>query len=152
VGGTVFSFNSILDTMPSWCPVWGLPYPGISGESKPARRVEELVDRFLAAAADHVPQNPVLLGYSFGAFIAFEMARKLKERGVDPIVVVIDAVPASLDRFEPRTRKIKIPKDWKLRMEHVFPKAIADAMGLKRSRSMKHLRDVIAGSFEAMRN
>ncbi|MAH67392.1 MAG: hypothetical protein CMJ27_14375 [Phycisphaerae bacterium] len=152
VGGTVFSFNSILDTMPNWCPVWGLPYPGISGESKPARRVEELVDRFLAAAADHVPQNPVLLGYSFGAFIAFEMARKLKERGVDPVVVVIDAVPASLDRFEPRTRKIKIPKDWKLRMEHVFPKAIADAMGLKRSRSMKHLRDVIAGSFEAMRN
>ena len=65
------------------------------------------VDRTIEAAAEHVcaviegtldPREPcVLLGYSSGASIAFEVARLLDARGVEVRLVMLDAMPGVTD-------------------------------------------------------
>ena len=149
VGGTVFSFDKILDGLPSWCPVHGLPYPGISGDCKPESRVEDLADALVDASLNRMPKNPILVGYSFGGFVAFEFARRLAERGFEPVVVAIDAAPASLVMYRRGSGSLK---NWKLKLANVLPTSLADRVGIKKSFAVKHLRAVVAASFEAIRH
>ncbi|MCP4740673.1 MAG: AMP-binding protein [Actinomycetales bacterium] len=149
VGGTVFSFDRILDGLPPWCPVYGLPYPGISGDRKPLSRVGDLADALVESSLPELPKNPVLVGYSFGAFVAFEFSRRIKERGFEPIMVAIDASPASLAFYKGEFGRLR---QWKLKLANVMPESIARRTGFRSSFAMKQLRSVVAASFEAIRH
>lgn len=149
VGGTVFSFERILDGLPSWCPVHGLPYPGISGEREPESRVENLADVLADSSGGRIPRNPILVGYSFGGFVAFEFARRLLARGHRPVVVAIDAAPVSLEMYRGRAGSLR---NWKLKLANVLPKSLANRVGVKKSFAVRHLRAVVAASFEAIRH
>ena len=149
VGGTVFSFERILEGLPSWCPVYGLPYPGISGDRKPISRVGDLADVLVESSISKLPKNPILVGYSFGGFVAFECARRLIERGYDPIVLAIDAAPASLAMYRGRSGTFR---NWKLKLENVLPQSLIKRVGLNKSFAVKRLRSVVAASFEAIRH
>ncbi len=149
VGGTVFSFDPMIEGLPSWCPVYGLPYPGISGDRQALSRVEDLADRLVESSISILPKRPILVGYSFGGFVAFEFARRVIERGHDPIVVVIDAAPVSLALYRTGLGRLR---NWKLRLANVLPDSIAKRAGLNGSSAMKHLRSVVAASFEAIRH
>jgi thioesterase domain-containing protein/acyl carrier protein len=149
VGGSVFSFERLVDGLPSWCPLYGLPYPGISGERKPKSRVEDLADTLVDASISKLPKNPILVGYSFGGFVAFEFARRLVEREYRPVVVVIDAAPVSLALYRGGSGTIR---NWKLKLANVLPESLANRVGLEKSFAVKHLRSVVAASFEAIRH
>ncbi len=149
VGGTVFSFERLMEGLPSWCPLYGFPYPGISGERKPMSRVEDLADTLVDASISRLPKNPILVGYSFGGFVAFEFARRLLERDYRPMVVVIDAAPVSLELYRGGSGTIR---NWKLKLANVLPDSLANRVGLKKSFAVKHLRSVVAASFEAIRH
>ena len=149
VGGTVFSFNRILGGLPSWCPVYGLPYPGISGDREPLRRVEDLADALVESSISMLPRCPVLVGYSFGGFVAFEVARRIIERGHEPVVMVIDAAPESLALYRGGLGTLR---NWKLRLTNVLPESIAKLARHNSSFAMKQLRSVVAASFEAIRH
>ena len=149
VGGTIFSFERMLDGLPSWCPVYGLPYPGISGERKPESRVGDLADVLLESSAAKLPRVPILVGYSFGGFVAFEFARRLIERGHRPVVVAIDAAPASLAMYRGGSGSLR---NWKLKLANVLPASLANRVGLNKSFAVRHLRSVVAASFDAIRH
>ena len=143
------SFERMLDGLPSWCPVYGLPYPGISGERKPESRVGDLADVLLESSAAKLPRVPILVGYSFGGFVAFEFARRLIERGHRPVVVAIDAAPASLAMYRGGSGSLR---NWKLKLANVLPASLANRVGLNKSFAVRHLRSVVAASFDAIRH
>lgn len=152
VGGTVFSFKTILDGLPSWLPVHGLPYPGTSGRETPIRRLDQLG----AVLADRIRRSSpasTLLGYSLGGFAAFEAARILAADGPPPTVIVIDTSPAALPSRRSFAARVTSARDWKMRFRNVLPQGIVDRLGggNDKGRAIESLRAVVAAGFEAMR-
>ena len=152
VGGTVFSFLSLLDGIPPSIPVFGLPYPGIGGSRTPLRSIEEMATHFAKSILGTGVKYPCLVGYSLGGFVGFEVARNLRELGVEPKLVVVDAPISHL----PRKRKwaggkIVTRAELRVRLADVLPDAMAAIMTGKDGRRITSLRRVIAGSFAAWR-
>ncbi|MCP4895324.1 MAG: hypothetical protein GY911_16115, partial [Actinomycetales bacterium] len=69
--------------------------------------------------------------------------------GFEPVVVAIDAAPASLVMYRRGSGSLK---NWKLKLANVLPTSLADRVGIKKSFAVKHLRAVVAASFEAIRH
>jgi thioesterase domain-containing protein len=72
-----------------------LDFPGMS------LRVETLAASYLRVIEEHAGDPPrLLVGFSFGALVAFEMAHQLHARGIPPdLVVMLDPrLPSMLDR------------------------------------------------------
>ncbi|MCB1054897.1 MAG: amino acid adenylation domain-containing protein, partial [Acidobacteria bacterium] len=94
VGGTVFCYAELVRSLGGDRPVHGLQAPGLEGLETPRERIEELAERYLAEVLAQQPEGPWMLGgWSMGGVVAWEMARRLAERGgaVAP-VVLFDAV------------------------------------------------------------
>ena len=151
VGGTVFSFQAILDGLPSWLPVKGLPYPGTAGRIAPVKRVEQIARLFAdRIRADGSPPSAIL-GYSLGGFVAFETARiLLEEHGVECPVIVIDSAPAGLPSRKSFAARVTSASDWKMRFRNVLPAGILDRLG-GGGTALQSLRGVVAAGFEAIR-
>jgi thioesterase domain-containing protein len=83
-------------------PVWGLEAPGFDGRNAPIASVEALArwhcENLLPRLAG---QAPVLVGYSFGGLVAFEMAAQLAAGGLTPAHLVILDTPAPADQHGP---------------------------------------------------
>src|SRR5439155_490607 len=61
---------------------YALQAAGADPGTTPLRTVEELADSYLAALRKVQPHGPYALGgWSFGGFVAFEMARRLRASG-----------------------------------------------------------------------
>jgi thioesterase domain-containing protein len=106
-GGGALCYAALADALAGDRPVWGLQAPGLEGEEEPLERVEELAERYLAELAGALgpleTAGPIHFGgWSFGALVAFEMARKLAERGGEPaLVAALDAAPMAAGEARP---------------------------------------------------
>ncbi|MGN9809492.1 thioesterase II family protein [Micromonospora sp. BQ11] len=81
-GGRASVFNDLAAELPGDVELWAIELPGHGrrlGEA-PLTRLQPLVDQLTDVLAD-VPQPYVLLGYSVGALISFEVARNLPRLG-----------------------------------------------------------------------
>lgn len=59
--------------------------PGIDGSKPPLEGIDPLADLFTNALLEACPEGPfILVGYCFGGYVAYEMARRLRERGREP--------------------------------------------------------------------
>lgn len=151
VGGTVFSFGGLLESIDSSLGVFGLPYPGLVGSEAPLDSVEALADRFADEIIRFRPAT-LIVGYSLGGFVAFETARRVLERtGVAPEVVVIDAAPAALPKWtfgESRS----LGRSLRLRLEAVLPPGVAALVrGRGKAATLTSLRRVVAAGFKSVR-
>jgi len=90
-------------------PVYGLNPVGLDG-NEPHDSIELMARHYIREIVSMQPHGPYLIGgVCFGAHVAFEMARQLKESGRDvPVVVAIDTsapagvllnAPAELSKF-----------------------------------------------------
>ncbi len=143
VGGTVFSYGVLARRLPPNIPLLGLPYPGTADDRTPLRRIEALADTF----AETVRQGPapaMVVGYSIGGFVGFELIRRLADRGCETSLLVIDASITDLPSLARRMTRI--------RLEDVLPGAIVDRIRDRRRSAMPaRLRSVIAAGFDAYR-
>ncbi|MFC4127911.1 thioesterase II family protein [Nocardia rhizosphaerae] len=66
--------------------VWSaqLPGRGVRADESAHRRIDPLVDEFGAAITAHLDRPYVLLGYSMGALVAFELTRWLRAEQAPP--------------------------------------------------------------------
>jgi oxalate---CoA ligase len=79
--GHVLNFYSLARALGKDQPVYGLQLPELSGQEF-TRNIENLAELFLSEVRRVQPQGPYrLLGYSFGGYVAYEMARKLGSHG-----------------------------------------------------------------------
>ncbi|MGI9626988.1 MAG: alpha/beta fold hydrolase, partial [Longimicrobiales bacterium] len=96
VGGIMghpYHYLRLTDLLGGNHPCYGIEYPGVDGRSEPLHTMDELAAFFLEQIRAVQPEGPYLLvGYSLGGRIVYEMARSLTEAGEDvPLVLLLDS-------------------------------------------------------------
>jgi thioesterase domain-containing protein/acyl carrier protein len=85
MGGQAFCFLELARLLGSDQPFYGLQAPALTETPDDAlspARLEEMAERYVGALQEVQPVGPYFLGgYSFGGFVAFEMAQQLKKSG-----------------------------------------------------------------------
>jgi amino acid adenylation domain-containing protein len=99
ISGDVYFYRHLAAALDPDQPVYGFEAPGLDGSRDPLATVEELAGRYVETLLAFQPEGPHLLaGSSMGGAIAYEMARRLAERG-RPVAFLglLDAIhPAEL--------------------------------------------------------
>nr|WP_320012249.1 AMP-binding protein [uncultured Desulfobulbus sp.] len=90
--GVASVYKELLDAMNLDLGVDGIDCPGLTDGSL-APSLENMVEQMLAVLPDQGMQYQVLLGWSFGATLAVEMARQLEEKGRIPSLLLFDGAP-----------------------------------------------------------
>lgn len=81
-GGYVHSYFPLVRHLDARLPVYGLQPPGLDGQSAPVADVVALATRYRDVVRTVQPQGPYhLAGHSFGAVLAYEMARQWLAEG-----------------------------------------------------------------------
>ncbi len=84
----VLLFKSLADNVDADQPVYALQAKGINGEAEPLESIEEMAEHYVEQILQHNPNGPYMLaGYSFGGLIAFEMAKQLKKKGKEIVML-----------------------------------------------------------------
>ncbi|ANY07762.1 amino acid adenylation domain-containing protein [Pseudonocardia sp. HH130630-07] len=101
MGGNVLCYLPLVRHLPAGYPVYGLQAAGTEPGSEPVDSVERIAGAYLDAVRRVRPDGPYrLAGWSFGGFVAFEMARLLRAAGeeVDELVLIDSIAPGTGDR------------------------------------------------------
>ncbi|MBI1785676.1 amino acid adenylation domain-containing protein, partial [Candidatus Sumerlaeota bacterium] len=75
-------------------PIFGLQAPWLEGGRREFAQVEFMADHYIRAMKAFRPEGPyVLAGYCLDGLIAFEMARRMRERGEEiPLLILIETL------------------------------------------------------------
>ena len=85
-GGHLLDYRDMIETLPDDQPIYGLRASDVN-EAYP-ETVEELADQYLLEIKAVQPHGPYqICGLSFGGLVAFEIARRLAERG-EPVGII----------------------------------------------------------------
>jgi len=108
LGGHVLCYLPLARILPAGRPVYALQAAGSDQGSRPILTIEEMAAEYLTAVRRVQPEGPYVLGgWSFGGFVAYEMARQL--RAVDPEsvehLIVLDSITIRRDR------DVRFPED-----------------------------------------
>jgi acyl-CoA synthetase (AMP-forming)/AMP-acid ligase II/thioesterase domain-containing protein/acyl carrier protein len=91
-GGTVFHLYALARRLSDWRPVYAMQARGADGMQRPYGTIEEMAARYLSEIRKSYGEPSLLLGYSFGGIVAYEMARQLEAAGSDVrLLALIDA-------------------------------------------------------------
>ena len=92
IAGVVFPYYELTSILGNDQPVYGLQSFSLAGEGKPLTRIEDMAAHYIKAMQTVQPQGPYILGgWSFGAYVAFEMAQQLQQNGQTvALLAVID--------------------------------------------------------------
>ena len=82
LGGNVLNFHNLTRHLGEDQPVYALQPQGLDGKGPFHTRVEEMAAYYIREIRAIQPQGPYCLaGYSFGGFVAFEMAQQIRRQG-----------------------------------------------------------------------
>lgn len=92
LGGHVLCYAALGRALAGRHPCWGLQAPGLHAPEVPAPTWDALVEHhWQLLPRDGAPL--VLLGYSYGGYIAMELAQRLQQDGLPPPATVLLDVP-----------------------------------------------------------
>ncbi|SFN70880.1 amino acid adenylation domain-containing protein [Xenorhabdus japonica] len=94
MGGNVLSYLRLVKHFPEDKPFYALQANGVDAGSTPLTSVQEQAANYLEAIRQIQPHGPYSIGgWSYGGFVAFEMARQLKDHGEEVAdLFVLDTV------------------------------------------------------------
>ncbi|MFF1442739.1 amino acid adenylation domain-containing protein [Streptomyces sp. NPDC058295] len=101
MGGNVLCYLPFARHLPPDQPLYALEAVGAEPGSTPSDSIPDLADRYLTALRRVQPEGPYTLGgWSFGGFVAFEMARRLRASGesIRPVLLLDTVALATGDR------------------------------------------------------
>ena len=82
--GDVLGMRQLARAIQSDVPVYGLRARGLDPDEEPQESVEELARTYVETVRTVQPEGPYrVTGHSFGALVAFELARQLTEEGAE---------------------------------------------------------------------
>ncbi|MGW6946482.1 amino acid adenylation domain-containing protein [Streptomyces xanthophaeus] len=82
MGGNVLCYVRFAKYLPQDRPFYAFQAAGVDPGSDPLRSVEEIAASYVARMREVQPSGPYLIGgWSFGGFVAFEIARQLRAAG-----------------------------------------------------------------------
>jgi len=100
--GTVLFYQELFRRLDGDWPAYALQARGLYGGALPHRTVEEMAAQYLLEIRQVQPRGPYhLLGYCFGAIIAYEMAQRLTANGDEVALLVSLNGPAPRYRNAP---------------------------------------------------
>ncbi|MGW7489004.1 amino acid adenylation domain-containing protein [Streptomyces sp. NPDC054786] len=89
IGGSVLCYRELADRLAGDRPVYGLQAAGAEPGTQPLTSVEELASAYIAAIRRVRPDGPChLAGWSFGGYVAIEIARQLGEAEVATLTLL----------------------------------------------------------------
>lgn len=93
VGGHVYFYRELARELGGELPVWGLRASGLEPGEEPLGSIEEMAERYLDEVREVQPAGPYRLGgSSLGGVVAYEMARRLADRGEEvSFLALLDA-------------------------------------------------------------
>jgi len=90
LGGSVLRFRDLARHMAPDQPFFGIQAQGLDGTEPCLQRVEDMADVYLEHLRAAQPEGPYYLGgYSFGGYVAIEMARRLLAMGEEIRALVL---------------------------------------------------------------
>jgi len=90
LGGSVLRFRDLARHMAPDQPFFGIQAQGLDGTQPCLQRVEDMADVYLEHLRAAQPEGPYFLGgYSFGGYVALEMARRLLAQGDEVRALVL---------------------------------------------------------------
>ncbi|MET0405441.1 MAG: alpha/beta fold hydrolase, partial [Cystobacter sp.] len=96
VGGQVLCYAELAKRLGTARPFHAFQATGLDGREAPLTRVEDMARRYVEQLRAVQPEGPYVLGgWSLGGTVAFEMARELRRRGQEVVLLVL------LDSFAP---------------------------------------------------
>ncbi|MFI7295636.1 alpha/beta fold hydrolase [Streptomyces sp. NPDC050121] len=103
VSGSPYCYAGLTHQLDPERPVFGFEAPGFDGVCEPARSIQELAELHTAALRAARPHGPyLLLGWSLGGVVAYEMARLLAAAGEEvPVLVMVDAALPGTQQVPP---------------------------------------------------
>ena len=114
IGGHVFTFQKVAALLGPDTPTYG--FRAIGGESgeAPKESVEDIATAYLKELdARGLADKPIVLcGYSFGGYVAYELALRLQARGVPPeLLVFFDVLAPGYPRRLPLHERARLHAD-----------------------------------------
>jgi amino acid adenylation domain-containing protein len=89
-GGNVLLYRDLARRLGPDQPFYGLQARGLDGNSSPHTRIEDMAEDYLKEIRAFQPNGPYCLGgYCMGGNIAFEIARRLEERGAEVALLAL---------------------------------------------------------------
>jgi thioesterase domain-containing protein len=142
-GSHVSPFFQLAKNMDVNQPVYGLQAKGLNGIDEPLNTIKEMADHYIQEIVKQNPGGPYHLGgQSFGAYVAFEMAKQMKAQNLNVGKVVLFDVSAYQEDFDELSTWEKIKKE----ITYEFQKRFMDFEMLVKSPST--LRRLKSHSFE----
>lgn len=95
LGGSLIDFYHVVKHLETPRAVYGMQGKGIDGVEEPFDRVEDMAQYSLDAVKEVQPHGPYLLvGFSLGGLVTFEMARRLRASGEKvALLAMLDSYP-----------------------------------------------------------
>ncbi|MBN3873213.1 non-ribosomal peptide synthetase [Nostoc sp. JL33] len=92
--GVVFPYYELADQLGKNQPFYGLQPIGLDGKTSPLTRIEDMAAHYIEALRTVQPKGPYFLGgWSFGGWVAFEMAQQLQKSGEEvALLAVLDTL------------------------------------------------------------
>jgi amino acid adenylation domain-containing protein len=108
IGGNVNNFYHLARHLGAEQPFYGLQAPGLHEAELEYTPIEEIAARYIEAVRGAQREGPYLLGgYSFGSYVAFEMARQLRAQGEETaLVALLDTYAPSVVNKLPEKRDV----------------------------------------------
>ncbi|KAA3657013.1 MAG: non-ribosomal peptide synthetase, partial [Chloroflexi bacterium] len=102
VTGDVYWFEALARYMGEDQPFYGFQSRGLDGVQEPLGTIEKMAAHYIEEMCAFQPEGPYFIGgYSYGANIAYEMARQLTEAGREVgLLAILDHMPTKSDYFE----------------------------------------------------
>ncbi len=103
IGGNVLEYHTLANYLDQEQPVYGLQSQGLDGQHQPLRRVEEMASLYIKELRTIQPHGPyLLLGYSFGGLVTFEIAQQLAADGEQiALLAMLDCSAPHLPELRP---------------------------------------------------
>lgn len=93
-GGQSLVFRELAASLPSNWAFAAIDFPGHGWAcGPPIDDADSLVDLSRRELSDRLQSRPVLLGFSFGGYVAFSLAQRLEAEGLSPAALVLIAIP-----------------------------------------------------------
>ena len=82
IGLNLLNFSGLVNYMDAEQPIYGLQALGLDGLDEPLDNMEAIAAYYISEVVEQNPSGPyAIAGYSFGGYVALEMARQLKDMG-----------------------------------------------------------------------
>ncbi|MCF2146968.1 amino acid adenylation domain-containing protein [Desmonostoc muscorum LEGE 12446] len=88
--GVVFPYYELATNLGKNQPFYGLQPIGLDGKTAPLTHIEDMAAHYIEALRRVQPKGPYFLGgWSFGGWVAFEMAQQLQKSGEEVVLLAV---------------------------------------------------------------